>query len=251
MMMQIFGAVKYQLKKTPNSSVTVKELSDVKELISRKPSFGKFISELRLLLAKQLDEHWTKEKANRSLEGRPLFLHFDEAGGLDQAGLMENLKCEEPRDVFYAFWTVLDNVLKKSGCFVYVSGKDTSMDPGASCLKFSGFVERILLEPLLATHVMQMLSRPQSPDTNGLTLCRAVFRIHESTLLVPESTEVKLLEKLANLLVEITGGLPRALKYSFMWLKENAGSLTLLKDFLADRGKVRYRRSSFVSPFEI
>lgn len=71
---------------------------------------------------------------------------------------MEHLKYKEPRDVFYKFWATLDGILKQPSCFVYVSGKDNSMDlvahPGASRGKSSGYVERFLLEPLNSTHVL-------------------------------------------------------------------------------------------------
>ncbi len=215
----------------------------MKRVIAEKPSFLEFISELRLLLAKEIDVRWTPDKVKSSRYGRPLFLHFDEVGGLDHPALMKHLDCAEPRDVFYLFWATLDSIVKQPGCFVYVSGKDSSMDlvahPGASRGKSSGYVERILLEPLSANHVIQMLSLPQPDDNNGLILCRAVFGIDESSLLTAESIEGRLLTELADLLVDITGGLPRALLYSFMWLKEHVGSSSLLKDFLGDRVKVR------------
>ena len=242
LMLKIYGAYSEQQKQIVGSRISTTEMDSLKLLISPKTSLVEFVSQFRLLLAKQIDDRWTIDKAKSSPYGRPVILHFDEVGGLDDPELMAHMKCKEPRDVFYKFWATLDDVLKQTNCFVYVSGKDSSMDlvghPGASRGKSSGYVERLLLEPLSVKHVMQMMSLPQ-PDgaLKREALCRSVFGI-DATALREDSLEYKLMTNLAELLVHITGGLPRALLYAFMWLKEHVGSAVLLAAFLTDHVKV-------------
>jgi len=244
LMLRIFDEVSDWRKRNPESQITLSDLDALSRLIDAKPSFPNFIAQLQMVLAKHTDERWSVAKAKSSFSGRPLFLHFDEVGSLDDPELVAHLKCVEPRDVFYKFWSIVDGILRQPGCFVYVSGKDSSMDlvahPGASRGKSSGHVERLLLEPLKATHVVQMLSLPlPSGPHRGRALCEVVFGVDVHLLSGPDTSESKLLSELADLLVELTGGLPRALLYSFMWLRRNVGSMNRLQQFLSEPSKVR------------
>jgi len=118
LMLKIYGSFLEQQKQKHNSNITSVDLDQLKLLISTKTSLIDFVSQFRRILSKEVDERWTTEKAKTSPFGRPLFLHFDEVGGLDHPALMRHLECKEPRDVFYLFWATLDDIMKQPRTFI-------------------------------------------------------------------------------------------------------------------------------------
>jgi len=167
----------------------------------------------------------------------PLFLHFDEIGELDKSDVVaKHMPTGNATDLFYKFWSVLNDTIRLPNCFVYLSGKNSQLE--VICHHHGnsiGLVERLCLEPLSVDHLMEMLGKPlplSSPD--GICMSQAVFGIDSRFLEDVESPEYLTLFELVTLVIHVTGGLPRAIDYSFGWFRDTLNSLDKVSKFLAD-----------------
>jgi len=182
----------------------------------------------------------------------PLFLHFDEIGTLDRPSIVAKHVPAgvSPRVLFYSFWDCINSIIKIPNCFVYLSGKNSQLEVvghhngGLSV----GYVERLFLEPLTSQHIMQMLAKPlPRADFGKQAMSQVVFGVDPQKLTNTKLHEYKLLQNLAELVIRVTGGLPRAIGYSFGWFQTSMNNIAQVREFLDDTVKVLFTRFSFLS----
>jgi len=178
----------------------------------------------------------------------PLLLHLDEIGELNFPKVVaKHMPTGNATDLFDEFRSVLDHTIRLPNCFVYLSGKNSQLEVGGHHHGDSvGLVERLCLEPLSFSHLMEMLAKPL-PDTSpdGLCMSQAVFGIDARFLEDVESAEYQTLLELVMLVIHVTGGLPRAIAYSFGWFRDTLNSLDKVSKFVADTVTV-LRSFSFI-----
>jgi len=219
------------LNSVPNTDLSPASAASLRSLVSEE-----LVDVARFVFALQQVLPPPSESKFKCGVARPIFLHFDEIGELDRPRVVAKHELNKSaREMFYSFWFHLDRTIKLANCFVYLSGKNSQIEVigHQQSDRSVGLVERLYLEPLTSDHIMRVLAKPLPVgDLRGIPMCKAVFAVDPGNLHDHRSKE--LFSRLADLVIRVTSGLPRAIDYAFGWFRNSLNSLDQLGAFLED-----------------